>query len=135
MEKSLNLSVLLSASPEEIYHAWLSSEEHGLFTGGKAKIDNKIGGRFTAWDGYIEGVTVELHPYSKIIQSWRTSDFPKQSPDSKLEVLLTPESGKTMLTLIHSGIPDGQAEEYRQGWLDYYFEPMKKYFLSGKTIT
>ena len=132
MEKTLNFSVLLSASPEEIYRAWMSSEEHGLFTGSKAKIDNKIGGEFTAWDGYIEGVTVELHPYSKIIQSWRTSDFPENSPDSRLEVLLAPEGGKTLLTLIHSSIPEGQEEEYKQGWLDYYFEPMKKYFISKK---
>jgi activator of HSP90 ATPase len=132
MKKSLKLSVLLSASPEEIYHAWLSSAGHSRMTGSPAKVDGKIGGKFTAWDGYIEGVTIESQPYSKIVQSWRTSDFPEKNPDSKLEVLLAPEGGKTLLTLIHSEIPEGQEEEYKQGWLDFYFEPMKKYFLAGK---
>ena len=132
MEKPLKLSVLLSASPEELYHAWLSSEEHGRFTGSKAEIVNRIGGKFTAWDGYIEGTTLELRPYTKIVQSWRSTDFPNNSPDSRLEVLLEPEGKKTKLTLIHTGFPEGQGEELKQGWEDYYFEPMKKYFLSGK---
>ena len=34
----------------------------------------------------------------------------------------------TKLTIIHTSIPDGQGEGYRQGWLDYYFKPMKEYF-------
>jgi len=25
-------------------------------------------------------------------------------------------------------IPDGQGENYKQGWKDFYFKPMKKYF-------
>ncbi len=130
MSKSLNLSVILPASPEKIYNAWLSSEDHSKFTGSEAKIDAKVGGKFIAWDGYIEGTTLELQPYSKIIQAWRTSDFPVGSRDSKLELFLEPLDAKTNLTLIHSELPEGQEEEYKQGWIDYYFEPMKKYFSS-----
>jgi activator of HSP90 ATPase len=39
------------------------------------------------------------------------------------------EKGKgTRVTLIHTEIPDGQGEMYKQGWNDYYFRPMKKYY-------
>ncbi len=115
----MKLSVLLPASPEKLYHAWLDSEEHSRFTGSKAIIDNKIGGKFTSWDSYIEGETLELHPYNKIVQTWRTSDFPDNYPDSRLEVSLEPQGNKTVLTLIHSGIPEGQKNEYEQGWNDF----------------
>jgi activator of HSP90 ATPase len=132
MSKTLTQSILLSASPEEIYRAWLSSEEHSEFTDSTAEIEDKVGGKFTAWDGYIEGVTLELYPYTKIVQSWRTTEFPAGSPDSRLEVLLVPEGEKTLLTLIHSNIPAGQEDQYEQGWKDFYFEPMEEYFLTKK---
>jgi len=128
MTESLQLSTVLPASPQRVYQAWLSSEEHGLFTGGVAEIDPAAGGAFTAWDGYIQGKTLELEPFSRILQAWRTTDFPAGSPDSLLEVTLAGAEGGTQITLVHTEIPAGQAPEYRQGWEDYYFAPMKEYF-------
>jgi activator of HSP90 ATPase len=37
-------------------------------------------------------------------------------------------NGKTKVTLIHSNIPEGQADGYKQGWEDFYFKPMREYF-------
>ena len=34
----------------------------------------------------------------------------------------------TELIMIHSKVPVEQAESYRQGWIDFYWEPLKKYF-------
>jgi len=132
MDKTLKLSVKLPATPEVLYNAWLDSREHSLFTGAEAVVDNKTGGKFTAWDGYILGTTLELHPPTKIIQSWRTTEFPKDAPDSRLEVLLEQKGDETLLTLVHSGFPEGTEDDYEQGWIDYYFTPMKKYYGSKK---
>ena len=41
-----------------------------------------------------------------------------------------PES-PTRITLRHTDIPVGQGEMYREGWLEYYFEPMQQYFRAG----
>lgn len=128
MSKTLNLSITLPALPERLYAAWLDSEDHSSFTGSPAVIDAQIGGKFTAWDHYIEGTTLELQPYSKIVQAWRTSEFPDNSPDSRLELIFEPDGSDTKLTLIHSDIPEGQETAYEQGWIDYYFDQMKKYF-------
>ncbi|HEX7568059.1 MAG TPA: SRPBCC domain-containing protein [Anaerolineaceae bacterium] len=128
MAEKLNLSTLIPAEPEKVYLAWLDSAGHTAITGSPAKIDGRIGGKFTAWDGYIEGTTLELQPFQRILQSWRTSEFPDSSPNSQLEMLFEPAEGGTRLTLIHTNIPDGQAEEYRQGWEDFYFTPMTSYF-------
>lgn len=128
MLNSLKVSTTLPVSPDKVYKAWLSSKEHSAFTGGEAKIVNKVGGKFTAWDGYIMGKTLELKPYKKIVQSWRTTEFAKSDADSKLEIILEKVKAGTKITLIHTQIPKGGKDEYKQGWLDYYFQPMKKYF-------
>lgn len=125
---AIELSVFLPATAKQIYDAWLSSEEHGAFTGGTAVIDPKIGGKFKVWDDYITGTTLELEPYRRIVQAWRTPDFPADSQDSKLEVLLEETTEGTTLTLLHHDIPEGQGTDYEQGWNDYYFEPLKDYF-------
>jgi activator of HSP90 ATPase len=97
-------------------------------TGSTAKVEPRAGGTFTAWDGYITGKTLELKPYSRIVQAWRTSEFPDESPDSRLEIILEAAKKGTKLTLIHSKIPDDQADSYEGGWEDNYFKPMKEYF-------
>jgi len=130
MLETIQLSAILPASPEQIYRDWLSSTGHTAFTGSPAEVDPAIGGRFTAWDGYIEGTNIELEPYRRILQAWRTSEFPTGSPDSQLEVLLEAVEGGTRLTINHSHIPEGQGAMYAQGWQDFYFTPMRAYYLS-----
>ncbi len=129
MTESIELSTTFPASADRIYRAWLDSAEHAAFTGGAAQIDPAQGGAFSAWDGYIHGTNLELEPYRRIVQAWRTTDFPHGSPDSRLEILLEPVSeSETRITLLHSQIPDGQGQEYLLGWQDYYFTPMRAYF-------
>ena len=128
MSEQSELSTILPASPRVVYEAWLDSKAHGLFTGSAAEIDPHVNGAFTAWDGYISGKTLELEPYRRILQSWRTDEFPAGAPDSLLELLFEEEGPGTRLTLRHTQIPDGQADQYEQGWRDYYFDPMLVYF-------
>lgn len=130
MLETIQLSAILPASPEQIYRDWLSSTGHTAFTGSPAEVDPAVGGRLTAWDGYIEGTNIELEPYRRILQAWRTSEFPTGSPDSRLEVLLEAVEGGTRLTINHSHIPEGQGAMYAQGWQDFYFTPMRAYYLS-----
>lgn len=128
MTESFEVSAVLPASAERLYKAWLSSRETSAFTGGKAVISPRKGGRFSVWDGYIEGRNLELEPHRRIVQSWRTTDFPEGSEDSKIEVTFKKAKGGTSVTIRHTNIPEDQGESYRRGWKDYYFEPMKRYF-------
>lgn len=121
------LVAIIDSSPKEIYTTWLNSERHSKMTGGIASISDKIGEKFTAWDGYIEGVNLILEPNKRILQSWRTSDFDEGEGDSQIEILLKEKNGKTELTLIHSNLSD-HGEQYKKGWDDHYFKPMKSYF-------
>jgi len=128
MADSLKISIDLPVSPERVYRAWIDSYEHSRFTGSPAKIDASIGGKYTAWDGYIQGENQVLSPFSRIVQSWRTTEFPSGSPDSTIEIKLEPTCLGALLTLTQTGIPDGQAQGYIEGWEDHYFRPMLAYF-------
>ncbi len=126
--ESFTVTTTLPASPEEIFSAWLSSEGHSQMTGSQAEVQDGSGGTFSAWDGYIWGKTLEMEAHRRILQSWRTSEFPKGSPDSRVEILLEESVDGTEVTLIHTDIPDGQGNGYKKGWQDHYFTPMRAYF-------
>lgn len=112
-----------------MYAGWLDEKIHAAFTGGaKASINAKEGGAFSVWDGYITGNNVEIFPYKKIIQTWRTSDFAESDPDSLLELSFSFKDGHTTITFAHSNLPDGQGNTYKKGWKEHYFIYMKKYF-------
>ena len=128
MKTSFTVSTALPAEPERVFRAWLSTEGHSAMTGSPAKVEPRVGGSFSAWGGYITGKTVALRPYSRIVQSWRTSEFSEADPDSQIEIVIEPAEGGALLTLTHSDIPQGQADSYESGWEESYFAPMRKYF-------
>jgi activator of HSP90 ATPase len=132
MPYSFELHCVLPAAPREVYDAWLSSQAHSAMTGGEAHMSGKVGGRVSAWDGYITGENLELEPGRKIVQSWRTTQFGERDPDSKIEVTLAPDAEGCKLTLRHSDVPDGQTSYERGGWRNHYFEPMRAFFAAKR---
>lgn len=126
--ETVRLTAVLPASADRVYAAWLDSSEHTRMTGGKAVVDPRVGGEHSAWDGYIEGKILALEPGRRIVQSWRTSDFPLGAGDSRLEVHLLDVPEGCEIAIIHTEIPEGQGARYESGWDDHYFVPMAKYF-------
>ncbi|MGO9480507.1 MAG: SRPBCC domain-containing protein [Candidatus Kryptoniota bacterium] len=128
MAESIKISATVPASPKEVYDAWLNGKEHSAFTGEKATGSAKVGSKFTAFGDYIKGKNIELEPHKLIVQAWRTSEFPADAEDSKVELTLKKIRGGTKLTFAQSNIPDGQGSRYQDGWKMHYFNPMKRYF-------
>lgn len=127
MSLEFEISAIIPATPDEIYAAWLDSAAHAAMTGGAANVNNQVGGRFEAWNGYISGTNLELEPGKRIVQAWRTVEFSEEEEDSRLEITLEAADGGTKLILRHTNVPPDGAG-YEQGWFDNYFEPMKAYF-------
>jgi uncharacterized protein YndB with AHSA1/START domain len=126
--EQFEISTLLPAPPEVVFRAWLDGATVAEFTGSPAEGDDLPGSLFTAWDGYISGKNLEIDPPHRILQSWRTTEFPEEAPDSTLEIALEARPEGTLLRLVHCGYPEGQGEDYRVGWEEYYFAPLRSYF-------
>lgn len=128
MSDSIKLSLTLPTDPKTLYNAWLDSNKHTEFTNSKATIEKKVGSPFTAGDGYITGKNELLHMNKRIVQSWRTTDFSEEDPDSNLEILFDKTDKGTKITIVHTNLPAETGKTYRKGWRDHYFKPMKEYF-------
>jgi uncharacterized protein YndB with AHSA1/START domain len=127
---ALDLRTVLPVSPARAFAAWVDAAEHAKFTGGEATSDPRAGGRFTAWDGYIDGTYLVLDPGRRLVMAWRTSEFPADHPDSCVEVRFGAIDGGSELHLVHTGIPEGQGVRYESGWSEFYFQPLARYFAS-----
>ncbi len=111
------------ASPHEVYEALMDSRKHGRFTGGRARISRKVGGKFSVYDGYAEGVNLELVPDRKIVQTWRASDWPEGVVSRVVFTLKATRTG-TRLEFTQTGVPADQYRDIKQGWQDHYWKPM-----------
>ena len=125
---ALRVVTTLPVAPTTLYFAWLNSEQHAAMTGGAAKIDPSVGSKYSAWNGYITGKLVVLDLGRRIVMSWRTTDFPRDAADSKVEIHFEALGPSTRVLILHTDIPEGQGEKYRKGWNDNYFAPMLTYF-------
>ena len=128
MPYDFTLTALIPASAQAIYEAWLDSVAHSEMTGGKARMSDEIGVEVSAWDGYITGRNLELVPHERIVQSWRTTQFTDEHGDSIITVTLEDDDEGTVLTLVHSNVPDEQTSYEQRGWQEHYFEPMVEFF-------
>ncbi len=121
-------TVLIDASPDEVYEAYVDPKKHAEFTGSPATGTPKVGGRFTAWDGYSMGKYLVLEKGKRVVHEWQTTEWPAGYPPSLVELTLKLKGKKTELKMVHSKAPAEQAEDYAQGWRDYYWEPLKEFF-------
>jgi activator of HSP90 ATPase len=120
--------VLIDADPGSVFEAYVNPTRHADFTGSPASGKGEVGGTFTAWDGYITGKYVELVKGEKVVHEWTTTGWPDGAPASMVEITLKKVGKKTEFTMVHTKVPAEQAKDYEQGWTDYYWEPLKKYF-------
>ena len=128
MSYAFTLTSVIPASAQEIYDAWLDSLAHSEMTGGEASMSDEIDAEVSAWDGYITGRNLELIPGERIVQSWRTTQFAEEHEDSIVRLTFEEGTDGTLITLVHSNVPDEQTSYELGGWQEHYFEPMKKYF-------
>jgi len=125
--KTIKQTTFIPVPPAEAYKALTDPETHSEFTGAKATGHPRVRGTFTAWDGYICGKYLKLQRGKRIVQEWRTTEWPKDSPPSIVEFTFKEKKGGTELTMVHSRVPAGQATSYRRGWIDAYWKPLKEY--------
>ena len=125
--KTIIQKVKFKAGPEKLFEMYMDSKKHSLATGGKAVLSRKVGGSFTAWEGYIRGKNLALLPGKMIVQTWRTTTFKRVDQDSILVLTFEKTPGGALMIMIHTAVPDSIASKFKTGWQKHYWEPWKKY--------
>ncbi len=120
--------VIIPASPEKVYEAFVDPKKHTEFTGSKATGKAKEGGKFTTWDGYSFGKFLKFEPGKCLVQEWMTTDWPEGYPPSRFELTFKKVPDGTEITMVQSNVPKEQEEELKEGWQEFYWVPLKEYF-------
>ena len=126
MPKTIRQTATFKASPRAVYEAFMDSRKHAAFSGMPAKIDPRVGGRFNTYGPYLEGVTIELVPNRKIVQFWRSRNWPPFHY-SIVTFALSPVRGGTRLRFTQEGVPKNDYRDKRSGWISQYWKKMKAF--------
>lgn len=145
--ESIHQEVSFSSDPKRVYAALTQAEGFDrvvqlsgvMQSAALAKmkkpteIDDREGGAFSAFGGYITGRQIQLVPAELIVQAWRAGNW-DVGIYSIARFALAPEGTGTTIKFDHTGFPSGQAEHLAGGWKEHYWEPLRKYLSesSGK---
>ena len=128
-KKKIEQEIIIKTSPHEIYEVFMDSKKHSKLTEGKAKVSREIGGTFSIYEGDINGKNIELIQDKKIVQKWRSegNNWPK-GYYSTITIVLEPIDDGTLIKFTHFNIPEGDCDSLKEGWDNYYWEPLKDMF-------
>ena len=115
-----------TASPKRLYEALLDAKQFTAFSGRPADINREVGGAFSLFSGHIVGRNVELVPNQRIVQAWRTVDWP-EGVYSIVKFELKAQGSGTHLIFDHIGFPEGLHDHLAEGWHGHYWEQLKNY--------
>lgn len=122
---TIHQEVVINAEPGAVYEVLTNSARFAEMTGGRAAtISDEEGGAVSLFGGAISARNVELVPGKRLVQVWRSNDWP-EGVFSVVTFSLRADGGKTKLTFDQAGHPDGSAEMLEGGWHQMYWEPMK----------
>jgi predicted enzyme related to lactoylglutathione lyase/uncharacterized protein YndB with AHSA1/START domain len=117
--KTVKQTVNFKLKPSDIYAKFTDSKSHAEFSGAAAEISSEARGYSKLYGGKLETRNIELQPNKKIVQSWRSSDWPV-GHFSKLTIELKSKKG-TELVLTHEQIPADRADAIAEGWYTFYW--------------
>jgi activator of HSP90 ATPase len=120
--------------PIEVYNLLMDAKKHSTFLGGKVKMSKKINGKFEMFDGYCSGFNIELKEGKRIVQGWYFKE--DGWPDDHFSICtfnFDKVSKGTKLTFTQIAVPEHKAEALKEGWKEYYWQPMKDYLAKAKS--
>jgi len=117
----VELQIRLGASPEEVFPYLTVAERYILWQGVKAELDPRPGGVFRVWmdaNSVARGEFVEVESPRRVVFTWGWEGNDGVPPGSTtVELTLENDGEGTVLTLRHTGLPDGEAAAmHDEGW-------------------
>ena len=120
-----NYYTIKKASVEEVYNALTNPFTLELWTGYPAEMDTRPGGLFSLWEGDIQGQNLEIVPNKKIVQEWF---FGEQEEPSIVTIKLFSDKKGVKVHLQHTNIPEEAYDNMKEGWNDFYFGNLQRFF-------
>src|SRR5512142_2042125 len=102
--RNVHQTVVFKASVNTVYRLLTDPRQHSKLSEGKATVSTRPGSKFSVWGGGIHGFTLLARTNKKIVQAWRSEQWPKDH--YTIVVFAFQKSGRgTRLVFDHYGIP------------------------------
>jgi uncharacterized protein YndB with AHSA1/START domain len=116
--------IVIAATPETIWPFLTDRDRHLEWLGTEVEIDPRPGGTYRVLVGgehQSGGEFVEVVPMEKVAFTfgWDEPDHPIPAASTTVEITLHPEGEKTLVRLVHRGLPADAVDDHIQGWLRY----------------
>ncbi|HEY7401864.1 MAG TPA: SRPBCC family protein [Actinomycetota bacterium] len=117
----VELELRLGAPPDEVFLYLTDPERYVRWQGVKAELDPRPGGVFKVWmdaNAVARGEYVAVEPPHRVVFTWGWEGDEAVPPGSTtVELTLVPDGDGTVLSLRHTGLPDGKAAAmHEEGW-------------------
>ena len=86
------------------------------------------------FNGTVRGKFTELVENEKLVKKWRLKHWP-EAHFSIATIKLTQKDNGTKMTLEQTGVPENDIERTKQGWKNFYWNPIKFTFGFGVEIS
>ncbi len=127
MAFDLELEFILTAKPARVMQLLTDTDLIRKWSGGTAILENKEGGRFEMFDGWVTGKVLKTGT-NELAYTWKTTEWPEGANASEVHYLLKDDVMGTKVILRHTNLPDeDEMKEHKNGWTDYFFDPMEDY--------
>lgn len=114
----------IRARPETVFAYFTDPGRYTRWMGTEAQLDARPGGVYRVLvpgGGWASGEFVEVEPPHRVVFTWGWESLAAVPPgSSRVEITLEESNTGTLVTLVHSGLPDPRlAEQHEQGWTRY----------------
>jgi activator of HSP90 ATPase len=131
MRSIIQQSIILPARAETLFAMYMDPVRHAEITGSPVTISPAGGSPFLAFEGNLSGSMLTIVAPSLIVQSWRSTHFNDDDPDSTLILTFTPHGEEGRIDLIHLDVPDQDFQGVTDGWEAHYWTPWRRYLAGG----
>jgi len=132
--KKLILKETFMCSCEDFYNVFTERPKVDAWSRGAQTYNVEKNGQFVMFSGNVTGSFIELETNKKIKMSWRLKHWP-QGHHSEATMELTQTDKGTRMTLTQTGVPENDVERTKQGWKNFYWNPIKFTFGFGVEIS
>ena len=94
-------SVKLPAPAADLFDMYLNPTRHAAITGQPVEIGSESGNKFQAFEGVLTGTILKVVRPRLIVQSWRSTLFHEEDPDSTLILNFSQRGEEGQIDLVH----------------------------------
>ncbi|MDX2188428.1 MAG: SRPBCC domain-containing protein [Bacteroidota bacterium] len=131
MENEFRITRIIKAPIQKVFEA-LSNPQIISEYAGETVLEPKLGGKFSMFDGWVNGKVLAYQPNSLLSYTWKPNDWDADADESIVSYKLIADKENTIIELTHTNLPDEtEATNHEKGWEEYVFQPLEEFLEMG----